>query len=57
MRNQTERMRSIIEDLLTLSRLEMDEDGSPWIPVDVADEIELILADARALSGDDHASS
>jgi len=52
--NQAERMRSIIDDLLTLSRLEM-EDRSPQIePVDVPEEIGLILDEARVLSKGDH---
>jgi two-component system phosphate regulon sensor histidine kinase PhoR len=52
MRNQTERMRSIIEDLLTLSRLEMDDQSRTLEPVDVPDELQLILNEAHALSGE-----
>ena len=54
MHNQTERMRSIIEDLLTLSRLEMDEHAGNLETINVADDIHLILADARALSKGTH---
>lgn len=52
--NQTERMRSIVDDLLTLSRLEM-EDRSPEIePVDVPDELYLVIDEAQVLSGGRH---
>jgi len=54
MQHQAERMRSIIEDLLTLSRLEMDEDAIDIDQVDVPHELEQILADASALSGGRH---
>jgi len=54
MQSQAERMRSIIEDLLTLSRLEMDDHASNPVAVEVPDEIELIAADARAVSGGLH---
>jgi two-component system phosphate regulon sensor histidine kinase PhoR len=54
MRNQTDRMRSIIDDLLTLSRLEMDEQAGNLETINVADDIHLILADARALSRGSH---
>jgi len=54
MQAQAERMRSIIEDLLTLSRLEMNERATNPVVVEVPDEIELIAADARALSGGQH---
>lgn len=54
MEKQTNRMRTIIEDLLTLSRLEMQDSNSACNPVDVPQEIEVILADARALSGGAH---
>jgi two-component system phosphate regulon sensor histidine kinase PhoR len=54
MQNQTGRMRSIIEDLLTLSRLEMDDQATKVTPVDVSAELELIVGDARALSSGDH---
>lgn len=52
--NQTARMRSIVDDLLTLSRLEM-EDRSPEVePVDIPDELDLILYEARILSNGEH---
>ncbi|MEA3639221.1 MAG: phosphate regulon sensor histidine kinase PhoR [Lamprobacter sp.] len=54
MQHQAERMRSIIEDLLTLSRLEMDEQAVEVGPVDVPCELEQIVADASALSSGRH---
>lgn len=54
MRNQTERMRSIIEDLLTLSRLEMEDHSEEVAPVDVGAEIREILHEAQALSDGQH---
>ncbi len=54
MRKQSERMRTIIEDLLTLSRLEMDEHPADLAPVDVAEELRLILNEAQALSAGAH---
>ncbi|MGQ9830464.1 MAG: phosphate regulon sensor histidine kinase PhoR [Thermochromatium sp.] len=54
MRNQTERMCSIIEDLLTLSRLEMRESPEEQQSVDVPDELHLILQEAQALSNGRH---
>jgi two-component system phosphate regulon sensor histidine kinase PhoR len=54
MRKQSERMRTIIEDLLTLSRLEMDDHPADLAPVDVAEELRLILNEAGALSAGAH---
>lgn len=54
MQHQTERMRNIIEDLLTLSRLEMDEETQDQRPVDVPEELELVLHEARTLSEGRH---
>lgn len=54
MLNQTERMRSIIEDLLTLSRLEMHESAGELTPVDVPDQVWSILQEAQALSDGRH---
>jgi two-component system phosphate regulon sensor histidine kinase PhoR len=54
MRRQSERMRTIIEDLLTLSRLEMDERPDDLAAVDVAEELRLILNEAGALSAGAH---
>jgi two-component system phosphate regulon sensor histidine kinase PhoR len=54
MRKQSERMRTIIEDLLTLSRLEMDDHSANLTPVDVPEELRLILNEANALSAGAH---
>lgn len=54
MQHQTERMRSIIEDLLTLSRLEIDEKYAKQGQVDVADELGSIIHEAEALSDGQH---
>ncbi len=54
MENQTNRMRSIIEDLLTLSRLEMDDTASNLAAVNLPQEIEHVVADARTLSDGNH---
>jgi len=54
MHNQTERMCSIIEDLLTLSRLEMDEKPGEQRAADIPDELHLIMQEAQALSGGQH---
>jgi two-component system, OmpR family, phosphate regulon sensor histidine kinase PhoR len=54
MHNQAQRMQSIIEDLLTLSRLEMHERLEEQHAVDVPDELHLILQEAQALSDGRH---
>jgi two-component system, OmpR family, phosphate regulon sensor histidine kinase PhoR len=54
MNNQAERMCSIIEDMLTLSRLEMHERPEDQRAVDVPDELQLILEEAGALSNGRH---
>lgn len=54
MHNQAERMRSIIDDLLTLSRLEMHEHPEEQLAVDVPDELHLILQEAQVLSSGRH---
>jgi two-component system, OmpR family, phosphate regulon sensor histidine kinase PhoR len=54
MRNQSERMRSIIDDLLTLSRLEMDDRSAEVAPVDVPAELRLVIHEAQALSDGRH---
>lgn len=58
MRNQTKRMGSIVDDLLTLSRLEMDDqtDGAGSIDelVDIPEELRLILREARSINGRGH---
>lgn len=54
MRCQTERMCSIIEDLLTLSRLEIAETSDEVGTVDVDEELQLLLREARILSNGTH---
>lgn len=54
MRGQTRRMRSIIEDLLTLSRLDASNRPAEQKPVRMPDLIEGILRDARTLSDGRH---
>jgi two-component system phosphate regulon sensor histidine kinase PhoR len=54
MRAQSERMRSIIEDLLTLSRLEMDQRATQVSTVAVAELIDTIVLEARSLDNDRH---
>lgn len=54
MRHQSERMRCIIEDLLTLSRLEMDDRTTTISAVKVPELIDEILTEARALGDDSH---
>lgn len=54
MHNQTERMRSIIEDLLTLSRLEMEDHAHDLTLVDIPHEAGMIVTDARVLSDGAH---
>ena len=48
--SQTRRMRSIVEDLLTLSRLEMGQQSEHTEPADVPAEIHAIVHEAEALS-------
>jgi two-component system phosphate regulon sensor histidine kinase PhoR len=52
--NQTERMRSIVEDLLTLSRLEMEDHSREVGPVEIPEEIRVIVHEAEALSEGRH---
>jgi len=54
MSSQAERMRSIVEDLLTLSRLEMEDATARSEPVDVPDMLRLILDEARLLDAGEH---
>jgi two-component system phosphate regulon sensor histidine kinase PhoR len=54
MRNQTERMRSIIEDLLTLSRLEMEDRSEDVHAADVPQELQEVIHEAQALSEGRH---
>ncbi len=50
MQHQAERMRSIIDDLLTLSRLEMDDQDTKQVPVDVALDLAHIVHESETLS-------
>jgi two-component system phosphate regulon sensor histidine kinase PhoR len=55
MTEQGQRMQRLIEDMLTLSRLESDEFPLRRERVDVAALVESVAAEARALSGGRHA--
>ncbi len=52
MDQQAERMQALVDDLLTLSRLEMAERPQAEAPVPVAEMLTEILAEARILSND-----
>ncbi|MCG6861574.1 MAG: phosphate regulon sensor histidine kinase PhoR [Chromatiaceae bacterium] len=52
--NQTERMRSIVEDLLTLSRLEMEDRVPESEVMDVPEALQLILNEAGLLDRGGH---
>ena len=52
MDQQAERMQALVDDLLTLSRLEMAERPQAEAPVPVAEMLTEILAEARILSSD-----
>jgi two-component system phosphate regulon sensor histidine kinase PhoR len=52
MDQQAERMQALVDDLLTLSRLEMAERPQAEAPVPVAEMLAEILAEARVLSND-----
>lgn len=54
MQAQARRMRSIIEDLLTLSRLDTADRPAAEMPVRMADLADSIINDARTLSGGRH---
>ncbi len=54
MDRQAERMRSIIDDLLTLSRLESQDHPEDQQKVDVPDQIHLVVQEAQALSHGQH---
>ncbi len=54
MRQQTERMERIVEDLLMLSRLETEQQEAGQEPVSVPSELAAICEDARRLSGEDN---
>ncbi|WP_025769807.1 phosphate regulon sensor histidine kinase PhoR [Thioalkalivibrio sp. HK1] len=51
---QAIRMRSIVEDLLSLSRLETVSGSAEYDEVDVAATIEMVVRDVRALGGQGH---
>lgn len=52
MRAQATRMEGLIDDLLTLSRLELDDAPGERIEVSVSELLESIVADARRVSGE-----
>jgi len=54
MHGQAARMQSIIQDLLTLSRLEMDEKASDQNPIDIPAMLQSIVNEAVSLSGENH---
>jgi two-component system phosphate regulon sensor histidine kinase PhoR len=54
MRDQTQRMQRLVEDLLTLSRLESDQYPLKEASVDVGDLVRKLGADARGLSHGRH---
>ena len=54
MREQTQRMQRLIEDLLTLSRLENNQSAPHEEQVDVAELARSLLEEARSLSGGKH---
>ena len=54
MQSQTARMCTIIEDLLTLSRLEIQETSNEIGTVDVPEELQLLVREAQILSGGNH---
>ena len=51
MEQQTQRMTLLVNDLITLSKLETDENEPSTAPIPLADLIENVIADARTLSG------
>ncbi len=54
MQTQASRMQSLVEDLLTLSRLEDSRNLLAAAPVNVPELLSRVVADARALSGGAH---
>lgn len=52
--SQSGRMRSIVEDLMTLSRLEMDDKADKFSPTDIPTEIRAIAREAEVLSEGRH---
>lgn len=55
MMNQTQRMRSLIEDLLTISRLESTHDREPETPVNMVEMAQTLMKEAQSLSAGRHA--
>ncbi|WP_104203098.1 phosphate regulon sensor histidine kinase PhoR [Billgrantia saliphila] len=51
MREQTDRMQNLVNDLLLLSRLEIDQGGEDHVPLAMASLLEEVRRDAEALSG------
>ena len=54
MGDQTTRMESLVDDLLTLSRLENEQNVLQEEPVKVRELMQSLLAEGRALSNDEH---
>ncbi|WP_346796888.1 phosphate regulon sensor histidine kinase PhoR [Halomonas sp. Bachu 37] len=54
MQEQTLRMQNLVNDLLLLSRLEIDQGGNDHQPLDMPRLLEGVKRDALALSGDHH---
>ncbi|HEY0561880.1 MAG TPA: phosphate regulon sensor histidine kinase PhoR [Methylophilus sp.] len=54
MQEQTERMRRIIEDLLTLSQIESNARGTDDMEIDMHNMLSLVLNEARGLSQGQH---
>lgn len=55
LRDQAHRMQRLVQDLLTLSRLETDAAPGEWAPVDMPGLLDEVCTEARALSADsDH---
>jgi len=52
MQEQAARMAELIDDLLTLSRLELEDEPRNPVPVRVSELLESIVVDARRVSGD-----
>lgn len=51
MEQQTQRMTLLVNDLITLSKLETDENEPSTAPIPLAHLVENVIADARTLSG------
>jgi two-component system, OmpR family, phosphate regulon sensor histidine kinase PhoR len=54
MQEQTTRMQNLVDDLLLLSRLEIDRGGDDHAPLAMHDLVERVRRDAEALSGGRH---